>query len=167
MAGVYLADFYPGAWLPPTIAAGGALLGRYYALANRNITALTDIKSGATPLVLGTDYTVDLVRGRIYILPTGGVTAGEPLTADYTFATWSYTAIAIATQGTIDGYLRYVSNNIKGTNYDGEWWHVSFIPSGQLGLIADDYGAFTIEGECIADAVNHPTSPIGNLIAVS
>lgn len=25
--GIYVADFYPGAWLPPTIAAGGALLG--------------------------------------------------------------------------------------------------------------------------------------------
>ena len=27
VAGVYVADFYPGAWLPPTVAAGGALLG--------------------------------------------------------------------------------------------------------------------------------------------
>jgi hypothetical protein len=27
VAGVYIADFYPGAWLPPTIAAGGNLLG--------------------------------------------------------------------------------------------------------------------------------------------
>jgi len=27
VAGVYFADFYPGAWLPPTIAAGGNLLG--------------------------------------------------------------------------------------------------------------------------------------------
>jgi hypothetical protein len=26
-AGVYVADFYPGAWLPPTMAAGGHLLG--------------------------------------------------------------------------------------------------------------------------------------------
>jgi hypothetical protein len=25
--GTYIADFYPGAWLPPTIAAGGALIG--------------------------------------------------------------------------------------------------------------------------------------------
>jgi hypothetical protein len=27
VAGVYVADFYPGAWLPPTVAAGGVLLG--------------------------------------------------------------------------------------------------------------------------------------------
>lgn len=26
-AGTYTADFYPGAWLPPTIAAGGVMLG--------------------------------------------------------------------------------------------------------------------------------------------
>jgi hypothetical protein len=27
VAGTYVADFYPGAWLPSTLAAGGALLG--------------------------------------------------------------------------------------------------------------------------------------------
>lgn len=27
VAGTYVADFYPGAWLPATLAAGGALLG--------------------------------------------------------------------------------------------------------------------------------------------
>ena len=27
VAGVYIADFYPGAWLPPVLAAGGALVG--------------------------------------------------------------------------------------------------------------------------------------------
>ena len=27
VAGTYFADFYPGAWLPPTVAAGGKLLG--------------------------------------------------------------------------------------------------------------------------------------------
>lgn len=27
VAGVYVADFYPGAWLPVTVAAGGHLLG--------------------------------------------------------------------------------------------------------------------------------------------
>jgi hypothetical protein len=27
VAGTYVADFYPGAWLPPTLAQGGALIG--------------------------------------------------------------------------------------------------------------------------------------------
>lgn len=27
VAGTFIADFYPGAWLPPTVAAGGKLLG--------------------------------------------------------------------------------------------------------------------------------------------
>jgi hypothetical protein len=27
VVGTYVADFYPGAWLPPTVAAGGVLLG--------------------------------------------------------------------------------------------------------------------------------------------
>lgn len=148
--------------------SGGPIVGRYYATAFRNLTALTSLEQGTTPLVLGTDYTVDLLRGRIYLLPSStAILPTTPIVASYTYAEYSYTAIAIATQGTIDGYLRYESDNIKGGNYDGEWWHVSFIPSGGLAFIADDYGSFTLEGECIADAVNHPNEPIGRMISMS
>jgi hypothetical protein len=162
-----------------TVAAAGAtiaaeqitpaaILGRYYPLLNRNITTLTDIKQGSTALVLGTDYTADLVRGRIYLMPgSATIIPGTPVTADYIFAQYSYTAVALATQGTIDGFLRYISNDIKGPNYDGLWWHVSFVPSGGLAFIADDFGNWTMEGECIADPADHPTCPIGQLVQTS
>jgi hypothetical protein len=160
----------PGA----TIAAeaitpsGGAILGRYYSLAHRNVTTLTDVKQASTSLVLGTDYTADLLRGRIYLLPTSPtIVPGDPLTADYVYGEYTYNAVAIATQGTVDGFVRYVSNNIKGPNYEGEFWHASFVPSGALAFIADDFGNFTIEGELIADFVNHPTEPLGHLIQTS
>lgn len=148
--------------------SGGAILGRYYALAHRNITALTDVKQASVTLVLGTDYTADLLRGRIYLLPTSPtITAGSALTADYTYGNYSYPVVEVATVGTVDGYLHYISDNVKGPDYEAEYWHVQFTPTGQQGWIADDFGNFTLEGMVIADPVNHPTEPIGHLIQMT
>jgi hypothetical protein len=145
--------------------AGGLILGRYYALAHRNITTLTDIKIGSTSLVIGTDYTADLVRGRIFIMPTSvTATPGAQLTADYVYGAYSYPAVNLSAVGTVDGYIHYIPDNIKGPNWEAEYWHVQFTPSGGQGLIADDFGNFTLEGMVIADPINHPNEPIGHLI---
>lgn len=144
---------------------GGAILGRYYDLLHRNITTLTNVKMASTVLVLGTDYTVDLPRGRIYLLPTSvTITPGAALTSSYIYGTYTYNGVNVATVGTIDAYLRFLGNPVKGPTYEAEFWHVSFTPTGQLGFIADDFGNWTLEGLVIADAVNHPTQPIGRLI---
>lgn len=144
----------------------GALLNRYYDLANRNVTAFTSLtQMPSTVLTLGTDYTVDLVRGRIYLLPTSTViTPGAVLEADYTYGAYTYNTISVASQGTVEAYVRFIGNPIKGPTYEAEYWHVSFTPTGSLAFIADDFGNWTLEGEVIADPVNHPTLPIGRLI---
>lgn len=147
---------------------GGAVLGRYYDMLNRNITALTDVKQGSTVLVLGTDYTADLLRGRIYLLPTSvTITPGSQLTTDYTYGAYTYNAVNVASKGTIDAYVRFIGNPIKGPTYEAEYWHVSFTPTGQLGFIADDFGNWTLEGMVIQDNVNHPASPIGRIIQIA
>jgi hypothetical protein len=149
----------------PLTPVGGAVLGRYYDMQNRNVTTLTDVKQASVSLVLGTDYTVDLVRGRIYLLPTSvTITPGSQLTTDYIYAAYAYQTINIANKGTVDAYVRFEGNPVKGPTYEGEWWHVSFTPTGQLGFIADDFGNWTLEGLVIADPVGHPTEPIGRLI---
>jgi hypothetical protein len=144
---------------------GGAVLNRYYDTQHRNITALTDVKQGSTVLVQGTDYTADLVRGRIYLMPTSvTITPGSAITTDYTYGNYTYNGANIATLGTVEAYVRFLGNPIKGPVYEAEFWHVSFTPSGSLAFIADDFGNWTLEGECIADAVNHAAQPIGRLI---
>ena len=149
----------------PLTPTGGAILGRYYDMQNRNITTLTDVKQGSTVLVLGTDYTVDMLRGRIYLLPTSvTITPGSQLTTDYVYAAYTYNTVSVASQGTVEAYVRFLGNPIKGPTYEAEYWHVSFTPTGQLGFIADDFGNWTLEGEVIADTVGHPTHPIGRII---
>jgi hypothetical protein len=148
--------------------SGGAILGRYYDLAHRNVTALTDVKQGSTTLVLGTDYTADLVKGRIYLLPTSvTITPGSALTADYTFGTYTYNAVNVANTRSVDAYVRFEGNPVKGRTYQHEWWHVQFTPSGSLGWIHDDFGQLSIEGMVIADPINHPNEPIGRIIQVA
>ena len=93
----------------------GIVQGKYYPLAHRNITTLTDVKVGSTAGVLGTDYTADLVRGIIYVVPGSSVfPAGSQLTADYTYGNYTYNAVNIATQGTYEAYVRFEGNPIKG-----------------------------------------------------
>lgn len=143
----------------------GIIQGRYYQLAHRNITTLTDVKLASTSGVLGTDYTADLVRGIIYIIPGGTLfVAGSSLTADYVYGAYTYNAVSVGAVGTVEAYMRFLGNPIKGPTYEAEYWHCSFTPSGELGLIADDFGNWTLEGEVIADPINHPTQPIGRLI---
>jgi hypothetical protein len=146
--------------------AGGSVLNRYYDLANRNITTFTSLtQEPSTVLTLGTDYTVDLLRGRIYLLPTSTViTPGSVLEASYVYGAYTYNSINVASQGTVEAYVRFLGNPIKGPTYEAEFWHVSFTPSGELGFIADDFGNWTLEGEVIADSVGHPSEPIGRLI---
>jgi hypothetical protein len=145
---------------------GGAILGRYYDLANRNVTTFTSLTlMPSTVLVQGTDYTVDLLRGRIYLLPTSvTITPGGVLDAAYVYGAFTYNTVNIASQGTVEAYVRFLGNPIKGPTYEAEFWHVSFTPTGQLGFIADDFGNWTLEGEVIADPTNHASEPIGRLI---
>jgi hypothetical protein len=147
--------------------AAGIILGRYYDLANRNVTTLTSVKQGATTLAPGTDYTADLVRGRIYFLPTGAAVAGTPATATYTYGNFTYHSVSVASVGTVDAYVRFIGNPVKGPTFEAEYWHVSFTPTGTLGFIADDFGNWTLEGLVIADPVGHAAEPIGRLIQIA
>ena len=140
-----------------------AVLGRYYPTKYRNISAVT-LHDAASVKVLGTDYTVDAISGRIYILPTGSILAGDTLTVDYTYATQSLNMVQAGTSAKQDGYLRFVADPVSGPHYEVEVWHVNFTPSGAIGFIADDFGNWTLEGMVIADLVNHPTEPLYHVI---
>ncbi|HEX7647393.1 MAG TPA: hypothetical protein VF450_08300, partial [Noviherbaspirillum sp.] len=138
--------------------------GAWYSLAYRQVSSLT-LQQGATTAVLGTDYLLDAARGRVYIIPGGAITsAGGTLTAGYTYASYTFNTVQGGNLSGVDMYVRFVGNPNKGPTYEGEFWHVQFTPSGDLGFIADDFGNWTIEGMCIADAINHPTEPLYRLI---
>jgi len=149
-----------------TVCAGTTQAGAWYSLQYREVSAVT-LKLGATTLVAGTDYILDAARGRVQILAGGAGVGAGPLTAGYTYASYTYNTVQGGTQSSVRMYLNFLGNPVEGPTYEGEFWHVHFTPNGNLGFIADDFGNWTIEGMCIADQINHPTEPLYRLVQVA
>ncbi|MBA1147423.1 hypothetical protein H0Z60_10180 [Ectothiorhodospiraceae bacterium WFHF3C12] len=121
---------------------------RYYQLGQgsgnptgaRDVSAVTVTGSGGTPSYTeGTDYTVDLALGRLYIIPEadGGTIVQDPATeadieVDYTEGSTSRTRIASNDDGPIFGALRYVADNTRGKNRDLYATKVQLRPDGEL-----------------------------------
>lgn len=137
------------------------LQGRYYDLGSRNIAAVVvNTAPGGTLHVVTTDYTVDLARGILYIVPGGGIADGTDIEVDFTRAT--ATQIETVDGGgasLIEAKLHFESDNANGPNYKLEAWRVSITPEGELGFISDDFGSFSLRMAIQNDGVNHPTNP--------
>lgn len=142
--------------------------GRYYATDYRKISAVT-VKggvSGATAKVLNTDYTVDAVSGRIYVVPGGGIADGDIIKVSYTYATISLDVVKAGTQSKIAGYVRFVGDPAAGPTYELECWNAQFNPDGPLALIQDDYGNWSLSARLVADLTNHSDAPWFRMINV-
>lgn len=83
----------------------------------RDITSLV-INDGVTPQTITDDYLADLVTGRIYIVPGGGIPNGTVLTADYNEQDRTWSQVASNDLGAKKGALRYVAGNTTGENRD-------------------------------------------------
>lgn len=122
---------------------------------------VTDVKQGATTLVLNTDYTVDAESGMITILSTGAATAAV--------TTWDGSCPAIIATanrfiiqgitGQIKGRLRFKSaaNQASGPRLLVDVWNLILNPDGALKLISEDIGEFNLKGESQQDL----TKPVG------
>ena len=140
------------------------VLGRVYKLANRVISTVSMTK-GATPLVAGTDFVVeDAEAGLVRFLPAAAnVTTGDDVLVDYTAgaitAPAGRTTVRGGTQGKIEGAFFYLPDNTRGPNFELEAWRVSAAPDGELGLITEEYGSFSLVLTVLNDAASHPTEP--------
>lgn len=135
--------------------SAAAKLGAYYKLANREVSSLV-LKQGTVTLSATTDYEiVNATLGLVHLLSTGAATA-TTLTADYTKAAITGTAqpkIAQFTKSQILGSMLFYGDAASGPSYDGQWFKVSVKPEGELGLISDEYGEFTLTFDVLNDAV--------------
>lgn len=98
--------------------------------------------AGTTTYVVGTDYTVDLTLGRIYIVPGGAIAtaaagATTGIKVDYTKAANTRTQIATGSATEISGALRVVADNAAGEDRDFYAPSVTLAPSGDYTLKDD------------------------------
>lgn len=106
----------------------------------KGVSAVSVTGSGGTPTyTLTTDYTVDAAMGRIYIVSGGGIADDTAIEVDYTPNTNSRTRIATASLSSVEGALRFVADNPKGTNRDIFAPKVQLKPTGSFQLIGEEW----------------------------
>lgn len=114
------------------------------------------LKKGATVLVLGTDYTVDVDLGRVYIMPTSvTVLDNDDLTAEFDVLAKSRSRIITAASSTIDGALRFIATNPKGTLIDYYMPYVRLSPNGEYALKGEEWQTigFNLDIQKLSDSV--------------
>lgn len=143
-------------------SATAAKAGKFFRTAVMNIDPATPpvVKSGAATLVAGVDYMIaDYVTGTIYIPLDSALTETDTLTIGYTPLVGTFQQVAGATVPFQQGHICFLPDPVDGQKIACDIWKANLSPNGQLGLIADDYGNWTLDGNILDDTANHPESP--------
>lgn len=143
-----------------TEAISGANQGYYYKLANRQVSAVVVSGTGGTPTyVVGTDYEVDAITGRIYIVPGGSIADDTDLEVDYDYAADISETVRGGTASKIEGFVRFIGDPSQGPKWEAEVWKVSISPTGTIALIGDEFASAEISAEVEDDSENHAAEP--------
>lgn len=145
-----------------TYAITGVLGDRYYQIGEsaslpagiKDIASLviTNTTTPATVYVLGTDYTVDLERARIYV-PLGSAMIGVGITCTYNVNATTYERITtLSNTSTVEGKLRFVSENAEGTKRDIIFPYVKLSPAGDFALKGDEWQQLGFDVEILKKA---------------
>lgn len=137
--------------------------GRYFQLANYNVDGSGTrpvLTQNSATLVDGTDWVLaDAAKGLIYIPLTSGMDGTHAVTVTYHTLVGSNDQVAGSTVPFVQAHLKFVPDPVDGQKIGCDIWRVNLNPNGQLGLIADDYGNWTLEGNILDDTANHPSAP--------
>lgn len=106
------------------------------------------VNKAATPLVLGTDYDVDPVLGRITLLEGGAVVKGDDLDVDFDIEASTRQQI-ISSSASAEGALRFISYNPKGQKIDYFMPWVKISPNGDIALITEEYMTIPLNVEAL------------------
>lgn len=143
-------------------------------LAKVKVSSVVIVTQDSAPvtLVLNTDYEIteagkDASAGRIRFLDTSIVVEeGDTVEVSYSYANATVKTISAFSKTTIEGFLRFVSDNALGPNRELQVWKCSLAPEGEMALIGDDWTTLSFVGECLSDSVNHPSTPYFDILEI-
>lgn len=148
-------DLYEGASGQPTTDCEGARI--------RDIGAVSIESAEGTAMVLTTDYTVDSVMGRIFVVDGGAMDAGD---YDITIAANASGAANVdvmkaLTSSATEGAFKFISENPASDDHQYEWqFHkVKLSAEGDVPLIGDEWTTLTVSGTAEQNSVADPDSP--------
>ncbi len=134
------------------------------------ISAVT-VKVLAATKVLGTDYQVDAITGRIYIIAGGSIVPGTDIVkVSYTYPTLTSGSSAIervliGTRADVTGFLRFIGVPAagQGPKMELKLWKVNFAPDGNLAFVGDDFGNYGLKGLALADGIHTGVGELNKL----
>ena len=106
----------------------------------------------------GTDYTIDSFSGRI-LIPEGSTIVGNAFTVTFANLEYSYSRVVGLSETSVEGLLRFVSDNPRGSQNQLQIWRVDLSPDGDTAMIGDDWSTMAFTGEILKDSENHPDEP--------
>lgn len=154
------------------LLSGAVTLGRWYDIRDANGVRLYDISdsgdltfgttTGTPDLVEGTDYELDLVMGRVFLLSTAtNIQDGDDLYCNYTAGSPSTVAtlsqVEALTQTSITGALKFILINPTDADHQTEmqFHSVSLKGEGDFSLIGDDWTTMQLSGKAEASSGTH------------
>lgn len=152
-----------------TVLISNVVKGKYYELGARQVTNAV-LMVGTDTLVSGTDYTLDSDSGMFKVLP-GSTVINDDGTDDIE-ATFEQPALTIKQirlnrESSQECRLLFLADDANQSGVAAkdrlEVWRVNVAPEGELNLISDDYGAFSLTMTVMDDSANHPDDPYGTL----
>lgn len=104
------------------------------------------VKVASTEKTEGTDYTIDMITGLVYIVPGGTITSGTDILVSYKTAANSRERVISGSQS-IQGAVMFVEDNPRGPSRTWVLPKVEISPNGDLTLISEEWRtmAFSME----------------------
>lgn len=152
-----------------TILISNVVKGKFYELGARRVENAV-LMIGTDTLVSGTDYTLNSEFGIFKILD--GSTKVSDAGTDDIEVTFEQPALTITQlrlnrEASQECRLLYLADDANTSGVGAkdrlEVWRVNVAPEGELNLISDDYGAFSLTMTVMDDSANHPDDPYGTL----
>lgn len=140
--------------------------GRYYDVGYRQITDVV-VMQGTDTMVEGVDYSLNSEFGVVSVIVGGGIADGDDIAVTFAAPALTINQVRLSRKSSATAKLLYLADdaNTQGTSAKDrlEVWKVDVAPDGELNLIGDDYGAFSLTMAILSDSENHPNDPFGTL----
>jgi len=103
----------------------------------------------ASPVTMAGNYQVDLEKGRIFIEDGAtDIDNDDEITVTYDVVVQDR-VVVVDDNTQVEGSLRFIADNPKGTNRDYYWPHVRLAPSGEFALKGETWQTMTFAFEIL------------------
>jgi len=114
-----------------------------------------------TVYVAGTDYSVspntalkDAKIGRVLWDSGSAMAEGDTVYVSYNYLATTWSEIRAFNQTSLEGRLRFVSDNPVGGQQELTIWRCNLTPAGDTAMIGEDWSTLSFEGEILKDESN-------------